>query len=251
MPKTFAIGDIHGCYKALIQCLERSEFNYGEDVLIQLGDVCDGWSDTFNCVEELLKIRNLIPIRGNHDQWFNEFLETGQHESKWTQGAYATLISYSHRTPEQLHQAFINNKVLLIEQEVPKTHKDFFRNQINYYIDSKNRLFIHGGYFRNEPIEETPEYIYYWDRDLWLQARSTKDTKLKTANSFSKIFIGHTHIDSWRNPKAKPMYEGNLVWNLDTGAGYAGKLTIMNVDTEEYFQSDFVNKLYDKEKGRN
>lgn len=33
------MGDIHGAYKALQQCLERSKFNYENDKLIQLGDV--------------------------------------------------------------------------------------------------------------------------------------------------------------------------------------------------------------------
>ena len=32
--KTYAIGDIHGAYKALIQCFERSKFDYKKDRLI-------------------------------------------------------------------------------------------------------------------------------------------------------------------------------------------------------------------------
>ena len=28
------------------------------------------------------------------------------------------------------------------------------------------------------------------------------------------------------------------VWNLDTGAGYGYKLTIMDIDTKQYWQSD-------------
>ena len=38
--KTFVIGDIHGAYKALLQCFERSGFDYEKDHLIVLGDVC-------------------------------------------------------------------------------------------------------------------------------------------------------------------------------------------------------------------
>jgi serine/threonine protein phosphatase 1 len=34
------------------------------------------------------------------------------------------------------------------------------------------------------------------------------------------------------------------VWNIDTGAGWSGKLTIMNVDTKEYWQSDLISELY-------
>jgi len=32
--KTYAIGDIHGAYKAMMQCFERSKFNYEQDRLI-------------------------------------------------------------------------------------------------------------------------------------------------------------------------------------------------------------------------
>ena len=45
--KTYAIGDIHGAYKALIQCFERSKFDYKNDRLIVMGDVCDGYPEAF------------------------------------------------------------------------------------------------------------------------------------------------------------------------------------------------------------
>ena len=40
------------------------------------------------------------------------------------------------------------------------------------------------------------------------------------------------------------------VWNLDTGGGWLGKLTIMDIDTKQFWQSDFVYELYPEEKGR-
>ncbi len=49
MGKTFVIGDIHGAYRALRQCLERSTFDFEKDRLICLGDVCDGWPETKAC----------------------------------------------------------------------------------------------------------------------------------------------------------------------------------------------------------
>jgi len=48
--KTFVIGDIHGAYKALIQCLKRSKFDYDRDRLICLGDVVDGYPETKECI---------------------------------------------------------------------------------------------------------------------------------------------------------------------------------------------------------
>ena len=65
---------------------------------------------------------------------------------------------------------------------------------------------------------------------------------------FKEVFIGHT-TTSWFYKDLEPVNVSN-VWNLDQGAGYEGKLTIMNVDTKEYWQSDFVNTLYPHFPGR-
>ncbi len=46
-----------------------------------------------------------------------------------------------------------------------------------------------------------------------------------------------------------PMHVCNI-WNLDTGGGWYGKLTIMNLQTKEYWQSDYVQDLYPKSDGR-
>jgi serine/threonine protein phosphatase 1 len=41
------------------------------------------------------------------------------------------------------------------------------------------------------------------------------------------------------------------VWNVDTGAAFKGPLTIMDVDTKEFWQSEPLHQLYFEEKGRN
>ena len=40
-------------------------------------------------METLLQLPNLIAIKGNHDEWFLEFIETGYHPTAWTQGGAA------------------------------------------------------------------------------------------------------------------------------------------------------------------
>ncbi len=41
------------------------------------------------------------------------------------------------------------------------------------------------------------------------------------------------------------------VWNIDTGACFYGKLSCIDIDTKEVFQSDVVQTFYPNEKGRN
>ena len=95
MSRIFVIGDIHGAYRALMQCLERSNFDYEQDQLICLGDVCDGWPETRRCIEELLTINHLTYILGNHDTWTLDWMKTGNIENIWyVQGGEATIDSY-------------------------------------------------------------------------------------------------------------------------------------------------------------
>jgi serine/threonine protein phosphatase 1 len=41
------------------------------------------------------------------------------------------------------------------------------------------------------------------------------------------------------------------IWNVDTGAAFKGPLTILDVDTKEFWQSESLPTLYPNEKGRN
>lgn len=254
--KTFVCGDIHGAHKALKQCLERSGFDYENDLLIQLGDIADGWSEVYETVEELLKIKNLIKLRGNHDDWFIDFIEMGTHPAKWSQGGLGTLKSYIKFTDKIIRPTMSGLVTSLMFEDLPLTHVNFFLEQKLYYIDDKNRFFVHAGFNRDILVqEEKDSSIFYWDRKFWNTALSFEATfrnhnpqpKMNTANDFEEVFIGHTTTRKWN--KDIPMKAG-LVWNLDTGCGFDGKLTIMDIDTKEYWQSDNVKELYPNEQGR-
>jgi serine/threonine protein phosphatase 1 len=257
-PNTYVIGDMHGAFLALKQVLERCGFRYKIDTLITLGDIVDGRDDVYNCIEELLKIPNRIDIMGNHDQWMYEFITTGTHPDSWSQGGLATAQSYAdaigmkllvqeikHKSFRQAHYTYRLN---LIPEDITESHQNFFKRQARYYKDDNNNVFVHGGVNRFQPIRDQLAYHMMWDRKLFNQAMSAKsgNTKLKWEfEDVNKVFIGHTTTECWGT--IEPIKASN-VWNLDTGAGGNGKLTIMNVDTEEYWQSDKVNDLYPNRK---
>ena len=105
--KTYVIGDIHGAYKAMMQCFERSGFNSGIDRLICLGDVCDRGPEVSRVFDELLNIDRLVYILGNHDYWAKEWFTTGKIPDLWYyQGGRTTVQSYPRGMP-QSHQDLI------------------------------------------------------------------------------------------------------------------------------------------------
>jgi serine/threonine protein phosphatase 1 len=254
--KRFVVGDIHGAHKALVQVLERSGFDYENDLLITIGDIVDGWGQSYEVVEELLKIKNRIDIIGNHDNWFTEFINTSMHPEQWGQGALATAESYAKGVGVKLivdkyrineftftREPQYRYRLNLIADDIPESHQKFFKGQHRYYKDDNDFIFVHGGFLRDHPINETLGYSMMWDRKLWSQALSAASThtRLKFKDDVEKIFIGHTTTQAWG--KIVPM-KADIIWNIDTGAGGGGKLTIMDVDTDEYWQSDLVNELY-------
>jgi len=105
-----------------------------------------------------------------------------------------------------------------------------------YYIDNQNRCFVHAGFNRSTPFYSQEEYNYYLDRSLWMQAMALKNENSEEGplSGFSRIYIGHTSTTQWNSTVPLKAFE---IINLDTGAGKNGKLTIMNLDNQEFWQS--------------
>ena len=227
--KCFVIGDIHGGKKSLLQCFERSGFN-NSCRLICLGDIVDGFPETKQCIDELLKVKNLILLSSNHDQWFLDYCLTGNKEQLWLeQGGYNTLKSY--------------------EGNIPKSHIEFLLKAKLYHIEN-NILFVHGGVIPGSKVENNSKDTILWDRDLIINAykKCQNRPNYRMQDIYDEIFVGHTTTGHF-NKEYKPI-KACEVTCLDTGGGWEGKLTIMDLETRQYWQSDFVKTLYPQSDGR-
>jgi serine/threonine protein phosphatase 1 len=223
--KTFVLGDLHGGYKALMQVLDRSNFDYERDRLISLGDIADGWTEVVECFEEFFKMKHFVMVRGNHDQWLKNWLQKGEMPNVWTmQGGKNTLESYAR-----------------FGEPTKSRHLGFLRNTKHWFIDEKNRLYVHGGYIDGVPLEEQDKMDLMWSRRFKEQPQLCEEVK-----DFAEVFIGHTTI--WRISQL-PFKVGRVTF-MDTGGGWEGKLSLMNVDTRDVFQSDLVSELYPNVKPR-
>ncbi len=240
--RTLVIGDIHAGLRALEQVFERTRVTV-EDQLIFLGDYVDGWSQAVETVDYLLHLQTThrcIFIRGNHDELCYDWLKHGKDNPLWLQhGGEATMGSYKKSDTAKVAK-----------------HKEFYDSLHNYYLDNKNRLFLHAGFTNLKGV--TYEYFpktFYWDRTLWELALSLNpnlDSEdpwyPKRLTHYQEIYIGHTPVT--RIGKTVPQKAAN-VWNVDTGAAFKGPLSVMDADTKEIWQSDPVFQLYPGESGRN
>lgn len=240
--RTLVIGDIHGGLKALIQLLEKVEVKEN-DRLIFLGDYVDGWSESAQVVDFLIELsqkQECIFIRGNHDVWCHEWLKNDVVNDIWfLHGGKSTIESYQN--------------INLLSKE---KHLDFFKNMKDYFVDENNNLFIHAGFSSmHGPEKEHYASNYSWDRTLWEMALTMDKRIQKDSLSYPKrlllyneIYIGHTPTLHYNIEI--PM-QGCNVWNIDSGAGFYGKLSCIDVETKVFWQSDIVQTFYPNEKGRN
>ncbi len=239
--RTIVIGDIHAGLRALKGLLEV--VNPGpEDRLIFLGDYVDGWSQAAETIDFLIALKDRILcrfLRGNHDALCFQWLSDGTAHPLWLQsGGEATRRSYEG-----------------IGLSTRKEHMHFLESLENYYLDEDNRLFLHAGYTNLKGVEH--EYFpqsFYWDRTLWETALAL-DPQLAPGHPryparlrhYSEIYLGHTPVT--RLGYHKPHRAAN-VWNMDTGAGFQGALSAMEVSTKVIWQSEPVHRLYPGEHGR-
>ena len=245
MSRKLVIGDIHGGLKALVQVLERATVSKN-DTLIFLGDFVDGWSESPAVLDFLIaleKTHHCIFIKGNHDDLLLKWLTSnkdGFDEKMWFQhGGEASAVAYQN-----------------IDFATKEKHIQFLESLQDYYLDDQNRLFIHAGFTNIRGVTfEFFKPLFYWDRTLWEMALAFDMAIQKNDPLFpnrfkiyNEIFIGHTPVTKIN--ETQPVHKA-CVWNIDTGAAFKGKLTIMDADTKAFWQSDALPDLYPNEKGRN
>ena len=234
--KTYVLGDIHANYNALIEVLTKANFDYENDQLISLGDIVDRGTEPYLCIFELQKIKNLIAIKGNHDVWLKDYIN--QDSSIPSTTASLTTIKWQG-----------------LDVEDKRKVEQFLNSQIDYYIDKNNNLFVHAGIDRMETMKEQLFSTLVYDRhfidELMSMQKMKHLTKIPTISDFNEIFVGHNATiqfkivndvykkeKGWNNLVLDPIHIHN-VWMMDTGCGFqVGKLTLMNVETKECFQSE-------------
>jgi len=220
MPRTLVIGDIHGNYLGLVDVLKKCNFKKS-DTLISLGDFCDGGNRVKDVITRLLEIPHLVNILGNHDSWAGHWMKTGvELPVWWHQGGMRTAASYGFE-----------------HTSVPKSHIKFIEDALPYYIDDQNRVFVHGGFDPSKPIQEQPIDVLTWDRDLLCKYAPENIIK-----DYKHVFVGHTttqHFGHDINIKncLEPLTFNNLT-AMDTGGGWNGRLSILDVDTFKFWQSE-------------
>lgn len=215
MPRTIAIGDIHGCLPAL-ETLLAAIRPQPADTLVMLGDYVDRGPDSRGTIQRLLDLQQkcrLVPLLGNHDEMMLAVYD-GQKQLyiDWLLlGGNATLESYG----------------TLQVEKVPAAHIEFLRSCRLFY-ESQGHFFVHGNYRAELPLADQPTETLLWE--------SLKVRQPGPHGSGKTAIVGHT------SQKSGEILDLGYLKCIDTWCYGEGWLTALDVESGQVWQADKQGK---------
>ena len=209
MPRTIAIGDIHGCSQALEAVLRAVE-PQPDDTIVALGDYIDRGSDSRGVIERMLKLERecrLAPLMGNHEVMLLDSLDRGVADSAWLlYGGKETLLSYGGRL-----------------EDIPESHRSFLKRLLSSF-ETETHFFVHANYQYDMPLADQPDYLLYWEHlDL---------SPPRPHDGGKRAIVGHT------SQKSCEILDLGHVVCIDTFCHGGGWLTALDVDSGQIWQAD-------------
>jgi serine/threonine protein phosphatase 1 len=226
-PRTIAIGDVHGCSRALETLLHAIQPR-PDDVIVTLGDYVNRGPDSRGVLDRLIALErqcHLVPILGNHDEMFVHVLLDGragyprQLYGWLDMGGYATLASYG--TPrDRMNAAEL--------ARVPDAHVAFLE-RCRAYHETDTHIFVHAQYEPDLSMADQPSSILRW--------ASLRDGIPGPHVSGKRVIAGHT------SQKLGEILDLRHVVCIDTYC-YGGRwLTALDVHTAEVWQVNNQGEL--------
>lgn len=222
----YVMSDLHGCYDKYKKMLQKIKF-CDEDTLYVLGDVVDRGEGGIKILQDMMKYKNIIPIRGNHDfMAYTIFKMQNQVSSYYNEDRYSTLFQNWIYDGGQVTFDAFNKLNLKDQQEIIAYLKIFI---ICDEIEIKNKKF-----FLSHTVPEKARFLKF-DSLEW-QALIIGEPEYEKKYFDNKFIVtGHTptgFID--KNYKGK-IYKKNNHIAVDCGAVFGNPLGCICLDNSEEF----------------
>lgn len=258
------IGDIHARYTLLRDVLDKAGFNPDEDILYSVGDFCDRGDKPYETLRYLMGLKDFRPVLGNHDAWLEYWLCNNEIDNNWyiRNGGHTTVAGLADRPSAWLSELqgwLAEIPIIRVEEKDIIVHggfsEEYTEKELRNIAARKRPVPLFnpypdfGSFFMedDEPglDDEDTDYLegFYWDRNYLLSAMADgndrtfggPDRMMRPISTGKTIWIGHTQLYK----TARPFYsEKYHLRAIDTGAGSGlGKLTVVDMDTTEYWQS--------------
>jgi serine/threonine protein phosphatase 1 len=204
--RLIAIGDIHGhslALKRIVEVIQPTE----QDTVVTLGDYVNRGPDSRGVIDILIELQqrcHLVPILGNHEEMMLDGRSDIHAENRWRHdGGDATLASYG----DDLSIA-----------NIPEAHWEFLEACRPSY-ETDDFIFVHANYAWYSEIDRQSSADLRWI--------SIEESEPKAHMSGKTVILGHS---------PGPVRDLGFCRCIDTGCGFGGMLTAMDVLRKTFWQ---------------
>jgi serine/threonine protein phosphatase 1 len=197
-PRTFVIGDIHGCAATLRRLVDEVLHPSCDEHIYLLGDLIDRGPDSKGVLDFIFELRrrglSVNSVRGNHEEMLLKAGDHHNHLDMWTaNGGLETLESFQADGPG----------------DIPHEYREFLHS-LPLYITLENFIIVHAGlnFVPSNPFDDTSAML--WTRSPFVDPQRIRGRRL---------ICGHT-------PVSRAVLEASLISNkimLDNGCVFGGK----------------------------
>jgi len=211
--RTLAIGDIHGCRRALdtlLSCVAPAS----RDRIVTLGDYVDRGEDTAGVFERLLALsrdHDLVALRGNHDELMLRARDSDDDFEMWV-GYGGDDVLESYDLP--VSRSSLN--------KIPTSHWRFLTEKCRDLFETPTHFYVHGGVRHDVPLKQQRARVCRW----------TKFRDPPPHMSGKTMVCGHT-----AQKTGQPRHIGHAVC-IDTWVYARGWLTCLEVESGRLWQAN-------------
>ena len=225
--KILAVGDIHGSFSKFLSVWNQIKIT-DDDLVIFLGDYIDRGSEigeTLKFVMNLQDKKNIILLRGNHEQMMLNAINDKENLDMWmSNGGRATLEALTYLKDEDSN---IDVKVYNFLNSLPLYHK--------IKIGGRDYFFCHAGVDVNKNLDEQDEKSLLWSREKFFE-NYTGSAVIISGHSPVQYFFENTDLKPFRVPNRN-------ILMTDTGAFLEdGRLSAVDILSGELYQNKLENK---------
>ena len=207
--RVLAIGDIHGCLRALDTLLDVVQPGR-DDLLVPLGDYVDRGLDSAGVLDRLIQVHGthkIVSLRGNHDQMMLDARRDRAAGEFWLSvGGQATLDSYPGSRLKS----------------IPKKHWRFLEETCVDWHETQSHILVHAHVEPDLGLAHQSVMTLHWK----------KLDDCQPHHSGKTVVCGHT-----RQRSGLPLDLGHTIC-LDTGPANDGWLTCLDVDSGQIWQAN-------------
>jgi serine/threonine protein phosphatase 1 len=245
MPRTFAIGDIHGEAEHLSRLLARLPALLADDTVVFLGDYIDRGTSSRQVIEQVEGFRErfhgrLILLRGNHeDAWLKSLIDPNPgFLLPEGNGCLATMHSFLDCSQLSGHERV--RRLLSPHTWFPQTVHTWMET-LGLWYEDEHAIYVHAGLdgegdtWLHPSLGKTESLMWMRERDFYTRYRGkrvvfghTPTHMLGTdhLNFLQRIFDDRT--DVWQR--------GDLI-GVDTGCGKGGFLSAVELPSGKVYES--------------